>query len=115
LIERDSLPVARSPSILLVRFESGDTAITGCAIVDSDICLLACAVITVVDQDPDCKAALSEDGGGGDEELGEMHFQDDKGTKSAFLEGKIERMIDSNDAGNCLALVNEEMFLTRCK
>jgi hypothetical protein len=36
---------------------------------------------------------LSEDGGGGDEELGEMHFQDDKCTKSAFLEGKIERMI----------------------
>jgi hypothetical protein len=93
LIEGDSLPVARPPSILLVRLESGDTAITGCTIVDSNIGLRACAVIAVVDQDPDCKAALNKDGGGGDEKLRKMHFQDVKCTKNAFLESKIERMI----------------------
>jgi hypothetical protein len=50
----------------------------GCTIVDRDIGLRACAVMTAVDQDIDCKAALNEDGGGGDEELGKMHFQDVK-------------------------------------
>lgn len=93
MIEGDSLPVARSPSILPVRLESGDTAIAGCTIVDTDIGLRACAVKTVVDQDPDCMAAVDEDGGGGDEELGKMHFQDVQCTKNAFLESKMERIV----------------------
>jgi hypothetical protein len=82
---RDSLPVAWPPPILLVRPQSGDSAITGCIVVDGDIGCRACAVKPLIDQNLDCNAALSEDGGGRNKALGKMHFGEANRPRMLFL------------------------------
>lgn len=74
-MERNSLPVARSPSVFFVRLESLGVRIASCIIVDLESLFHAGAVTTAVGLDANCEAALNEDGGGGDKELGKMHFQ----------------------------------------
>lgn len=74
-IERDSLPVTLSESILSVRLELLDRAIAGCTTIDNYILHVSGAVTTAVGQDFDCKTALDADGSEGGKELGIMHFQ----------------------------------------
>jgi hypothetical protein len=49
--------------------------IAGCIIIDLENLFRAAAVTTAADLDLNCKAALNEDGGGGDKELRKMDFQ----------------------------------------
>jgi hypothetical protein len=74
-IECNSLPVARSKSVLSVRLKSLDFGIASCVVIDSESLFCAGAVTTTVGFDTNGQAALGEEGSGGDEELGEMHIQ----------------------------------------
>lgn len=92
-IEGNSLPVAGSKSIFLVRLESLDIRVAGRIVINLENLLVAGAVTTTVGLDPNCKAALNEGGGGGQEELREMHFKRCSRHQECCSECKIERMV----------------------
>jgi hypothetical protein len=73
-IECNSLPVLLSPSIFPIGLEWLHASTAGLTTIDRDIDFFASAVAATVGLDPDCKAALSEDGGGNNKELRQMHI-----------------------------------------
>lgn len=73
-VECNSLPVARSESVLLVRLESLNFGIASCVVIDSESLFRASAVTASVGLDTNGQGALSEEGCG-DEKLGEMHIE----------------------------------------
>lgn len=74
-IECNSLAIARSESVLSVRLESLDFGIASRVVINSESLFRAGAVTTAISFDTYGQAALGEEGGGSDEDLGEMHVE----------------------------------------
>lgn len=74
-VECNSLAVARSESVLLVRLETLNLGIASCIVIDCESLFRAGAVTTTVGFDANGQGALGEEGGGGDQELGEVHVE----------------------------------------